>query len=432
MKTIFKKIIVAIVTFESKMVLKKYKPKIVAITGSVGKTSTKDAIYEVLHNHFDVRKSQKSFNSEIGIPLTILNCENGWSNPFLWIKNILEGFLLVIFPSKYPEILVLEVGADRPGDIKQVSNWLKPDVVVFTMVGKTPVHVEFFKTTEDLIEEKAYIVKALKASGTLIYMEDDPRVVDVKEKTMSERYSFGFLGGSYFKASHDEIFYDNQHNPAGMRFRVDYEGNSVPVTIHGALGRQHIYPILAASAVAKVFDINLVELSDNLSDFVTAPGRMKIIPGIKKSILIDDTYNASPIAVHEGLDTLSAIKIEDHQKKIAVIGDMMELGKYSVDEHKDVGRHCAEVVQTLVTVGVRAQKIAEGALNSGLSEKRIYQFEDSQVAGKFLEGIIDPGDIVYVKGSQSIRMERAVLEVMAEPQRAGELLVRQEEAWEKR
>ena len=89
-------------------------------------------------------------------------------------------------------------------------------------------------------------------------------------------------------------------------------------------------------------------------------------------------------------------------------------------------------LQTLVTVGVRAQKIAEGALNSGLSEKRIYQFEDSQVAGKFLEGIIDPGDIVYVKGSQSIRMERAVLEVMAEPQRAGELLVRQEEAWEKR
>ena len=165
MKSFLKTIITSILTVEARLVLWKYKPKIVAVTGSVGKTSTKDAIYTILKHHGIVRKSQKSFNSEIGIPLTILNCDNGWSNPFIWSKNIIEGLLLLLLPNKYPEILVLEVGADRPGDIKKVSQWLKPDVVVFTAIGKTPVHVEYFSSTDELVSEKANLVRALKPDG---------------------------------------------------------------------------------------------------------------------------------------------------------------------------------------------------------------------------------------------------------------------------
>src|SRR5690606_26085163 len=129
----------SVISWQAKTILSKYKPKVVAITGSVGKTSTKDAVYLVLTNFFTVRKSQKSFNSEIGVPLTIIGCGSGWNSAYLWLKNILKGFSLIIFKHKYPEWLVLEVGADRPGDIKSIAKWLKPDVVVITRISEVPV-----------------------------------------------------------------------------------------------------------------------------------------------------------------------------------------------------------------------------------------------------------------------------------------------------
>jgi len=126
MKEIFKKIIIFILILESKLVLLKFKPKIITVTGSVGKTSTKDAIYTALENNLKVRKNQKSFNSEIGTPLTILGLENAWSNPLLWVKNFFLG-LFVIFKKDYPDWLILEVGSDHPGDVRKVGKWLKPD-----------------------------------------------------------------------------------------------------------------------------------------------------------------------------------------------------------------------------------------------------------------------------------------------------------------
>src|SRR3989338_11232407 len=126
MKNIFKKTVVWIITLQARAVLRKYKPKIVAVTGSVGKTSAKDAIYEVLSRGARVRKSEKSFNSEIGLPLTILGCPNAWSNPFAWLGNFIEGMKLIVLPNHYPRTLILEVGADRPGDIKNIVRWMKP------------------------------------------------------------------------------------------------------------------------------------------------------------------------------------------------------------------------------------------------------------------------------------------------------------------
>jgi UDP-N-acetylmuramoyl-tripeptide--D-alanyl-D-alanine ligase len=138
---IFKNIITAILTLEARAVLWRYKPKVIAVTGSVGKTTTKDAIFAVLSPHVHVRKSQKSFNSEIGVPLTILGLESGWRDPLVWLSNIVQGFLLVIIKSDYPSWLVLEVGADRPGDIKNIARWLRPDIAVITAIPEIPVHV---------------------------------------------------------------------------------------------------------------------------------------------------------------------------------------------------------------------------------------------------------------------------------------------------
>ena len=121
MKNLFKQCVVAILTFEAKWLLKRKQPKIIAITGSVGKTSTKDAIYTVLKNHVHTRKSEKSFNSDIGVPLTVLGLRNGWNNPFLWIKNIIDGALHVFFAKGYPDVLILETGVDRKGDMQKLT-----------------------------------------------------------------------------------------------------------------------------------------------------------------------------------------------------------------------------------------------------------------------------------------------------------------------
>ena len=162
MKSTFKKIVAYILRKESELVLKKYKPKIVAITGSVGKTSTKDAVYAVFSKIYFVRKSEKSFNSEIGLPLTILGCPNGWNNPLIWLANIWKGFWLFLWPHKYPEWLVLEAGVGKPNDMRDVAKWLKTDAVIITAIGDTPVHIEFFQSRKHLVEEKSLLIKTLK------------------------------------------------------------------------------------------------------------------------------------------------------------------------------------------------------------------------------------------------------------------------------
>ena len=157
------------------MVVAKYKPRIVAVTGSVGKTSTKDAIYAVLASRYHVRRSDKSFNSEIGLPLTILGVPNGWSNPLRWLGNLIDGVSLIFFRASYPEWLVLEVGADRPNDIRSVAQWLPVEVAVVTRLPEVPVHVEFFDSPEEVVEEKASLISALRPGGTLVLFDDDGR-----------------------------------------------------------------------------------------------------------------------------------------------------------------------------------------------------------------------------------------------------------------
>ncbi len=419
------------------MVLRKFKPKVVAITGSVGKTSTKDAIFVVLAKHTHVRKSQKSFNSEIGLPLTILGLKNAWNSPAAWVVNIFDGLMLVLFGKHYPEWLVLEVGADRPGDIRSLVSWLKVDVAVITRLPETPVHVEFFDSPEAVIEEKAALIECLRPGGTLILFADDPRTRALERHEPfpdAKVLLFGFseecdVRGSDFTLVRAASVGRKKGLPVGMSATVTVSGESAPVEVIGSIGAHAFLPGIAAAAVGHVLGMPLQHIVEGLAGYEPPAGRMRLIPGLKGSLIIDDTYNSSPAAVEAALDTLIAIK---PKRAIAALGDMLELGRHSAAAHRAAGAHAAKACDLLVTVGFRARDIVQGALDARMKDEKIFQYENARKAGAELKNWAGEGDVILVKGSQSMRMEYIVEELMLEPEQAPKLLVRQEREWKKR
>ena len=233
------------------------------------------------------------------------------------------------------------------------------------------------------------------------------------------------------RAINYSVYYSEKTaEPFGIYFKVEYLGNCLPVKIIGTLGMNNIYSYLAALSVGISLGLNLVEAVENLSRFVTPRGRMSLIKGLKGSVIIDDTYNSSPVALTSALETLRDLKIKN--RKIAIIGDMMELGKHTAEAHKEAGILAATACDILVTVGLRSRTLAESAIDAGLDEDSVLQFDSSEEAGLYIKNIIQERDTILVKGSQSTRMEKVVKEIMAEPEQASELLVRQDEEWLKR
>lgn len=430
-KSILRYIVVFIITWEANLVIRKYKPQIIAITGSVGKTGAKDTIYAALENSFFVRKSDKSFNSEIGVPLTILGCETGWNNPVKWITNIFEGLALILLRNHYPKWLILEVGTDKPGDIKSLTKWLKPDITVITALPDVPVHVENFRDPQDVAREKRYLAEALKEEGVLILGGDDKRTASLKKDFLkNQTIMYGIEAHNDVVGSHTSIMYDQDGKPLGMQFKVDEKGSSIPIQILGKLGQQQVYPTLVAFAVARAIGVPSLTVAKALGSKVISRGRMCILEGYNDTTIIDDSYNSSPAAVRAALSTLK--KIEVSGKKIAVLGDMLELGRFSADAHKKVGVQVTDIADVLITVGVRAKGIAAAARESGFNIECIQEFDtgEAKEAGRVVRAMLEPNDVVLVKGSQTgIRLEQAIKEMLKEPSRAKELLVRQEEAW---
>lgn len=427
MKNIFKKIVAYILRVESKLVLLKYKPKVIAITGSVGKTSTKDAVYAVISGVSYVRKSEKSFNSEIGLPLTILGCSNGWNSPTLWLKNILKGLWLIIGRHKYPKWLVLEVGIGKPGDMKKTASWLKTDVVIITAIGDTPSHIEFFSSRKALVDEKAGIIKTLKKNGLLILNNDDETVLGMRGKDKHKFITYGFKDGANILGSGDNIFYNDKGMPLGIIYRVDDDGKSFPVIIEGVFGKNHIYASLCALALSSGLKLNMLEAVERLKNYDVPPGRMRLLKGINSSMIIDDTYNSSPYACESGLNTLGEVKTKG--RRIAVLGDMLQLGKHTKNAHEHVGEIAKKNVDFLLVVGMRADAIKNGAENAGMNTENIFDFSNSYEAGKFLKDFVKKNDIIFVKGSQGMRMERAVEIILEDQINKSKLLVRQEKDW---
>ncbi len=390
MKNAFKKIVSKILTHEARGALKRRAPTVVAVTGSVGKTSTKDAIAAALAEATDVsiRKSQKSFNSDIGVPLAILGLQNAWNSPLGWLKNIITGFFAA-HSKNFPKILVLEIGADHPGDISSIAAWLPVDVIVFTRMADVPVHIEFFGSPEKVLEEKVSLIKALKKNGTIVVNGNDDKFLNATKNSGKKFVEYGKEGFAPRELS-----------------------------------------ALAALSVVSVLGFDVEKAKHTLENYDGPAGRMKTLEGINGSTIIDDTYNSSPIALESALKTLKNTKALG--RKIAVLGDMRELGEYSVKAHYDAGKLVAKSADILFAVGHSAKYFSRGASDGGLHPSKIYEFLTSIEAGKKLVDFLRLGDLALVKGSQGMRMEKAVAMVIKEKSRAKELLVRQEKEWKKR
>ncbi|TSC83396.1 MAG: UDP-N-acetylmuramoyl-tripeptide--D-alanyl-D-alanine ligase, partial [Parcubacteria group bacterium Gr01-1014_17] len=270
MKNIFKKIVVYFLTLEARAFLARFKPTVIAVTGTVGKTSAKDAIAAALAPFAFVRKSEKSYNSDIGVPLAILGEKNQWNNPFGWLKILILSIYYLLSTKYYPRFLVLEVGTDMPGDIRAIVKWLKPHVVVVTKLSRAPVHVENFASVGELIAEKGALVSGLRNGGALIVNADDTDVLAFRALAPrgAKIISFGFRDG--------------------VDVRADEFGSLLEV--HGTLGTPPLYAALAGLSVAKALEFDLARAARALSKRVLAPGRMRLLYGINGARIIDDTY----------------------------------------------------------------------------------------------------------------------------------------------
>ncbi len=426
MKDLFKSLIVRALIWEAKATLLRHKPFIIGVTGNLGKTSTKDAIYAVMKDHFHTRRSEKSMNSEFGVPLTLLGEKSGWNNPLKWVVILIRGFF-VPFAKEYPTHLVLEIGADRPGDIKSIASWIKPDITVVTQFGQVPVHIEFFKDRDAVIQEKGYLVEALKESGLFIYNSDDHDALKLLGKTNARKIGVGIhektdILGTNIKMYGDPI--------VGTEVDVMMSGVSHHLVLPEVAGKSPVYSALPALAVACELAIPLEIACASLRNADKPKGRMRLLMGMNGTVIIDDSYNASPKATEHGLKTLA--EIDTTGRKIAVLGDMLELGDYTRDEHYKIGKIAAKSAHRLFTVGIRSRVIAEGALDEKMSDDLIMECDTSIEAGKELVKILQKGDIVYVKGSQSMRMERAIKMILADSHNPASVLVRQEDEWSRR
>ena len=423
-----KKIIQYILKILSKKILDKYKPEIIGITGSVGKTSTKDAIKKILEKNYNIRANIKNYNNEIGVPLTIIGKESPAKSIWGWFNIISEGIRLILTRDKnYPKILILEMGADRIGDIEYLNSFISCNIAVITNISES--HLEFFNTVQKIEKEKRKIIENLKQENFAILNFDLGLTRNMKDKTKAKVITFGFEKGADARAMDISIAYYNE-KPNGVSFKLIYNGNVVPVFMSKILGFSQIYSALVAVVVGSIYKINLLTIVKSLEKFAPPKGRMNLIKGIKQTLIIDDTYNSSPLAVESALEITQKIKLPQGAKKIAVLGDMLELGDRSQEYHQKIGLKVAKSkVDILITKGEAAKNIAKGAIKAGMNKNKVFSFARNNEAGRFLQEIISKKDLILVKGSQGMRMEKIVKEIMAYPLKAKELLVRQGKEW---
>lgn len=417
-----RKILQFILKILAKAYIWRYQPIVIAITGNVGKTSTKKAIATVLDSKFRVHSNDKNYNNEIGVPLSIIGMEFLNKNVPQWLIGLFKSIIKLIY-THYPKILVLEIAADRPNDIEYLVNIIKPKIGVVAAIGQLPVHVEFFSGPEGVAREKAKLIESLPPNGWAILNYDDEVVLDMKNKTRSRVITYGFGENAKVKC----LNYENRIKevegeliPEGLNFKVEYEGNIVPFRLNNVFGKEQIYASLAATAVGLIFDMNLIEISEALTNYKPPPGRNDLLKGIKDTYIIDSTYNASPLSMHAALETLGILP---GKRKIAVLGDMLELGRYSLEAHRTIGERASKIADYIFCVGDRAKFICDEAESLGFKRENLFTFETSDEAGKKVQEIIKKGDLILVKGSRLMKMEHIVLEIMAEPEKAKELLV---------
>lgn len=408
----------------ARRVLQRYAPRVVAITGSYGKTSAKEAIAAVLRDSYAIRSSAKSFNNEFGVPFTILGVTAEGAVARI-LQGAANGLKLLFRRSVYPTYLVLEMGADRPGDIDRLTRLVQPTISVLTGVG--PTHLQRFGSVEAVLAEKALLALRTDEHGWSVLNGDDPRVRTLAETTPCRIISYGFESGVAVRCVDAAVSRD-QDGQYGMLATIEARRQTVRVFLPGVVGRQSVNAALAATAVGLCAELDFLDIVEGLKRYQPPPGRMRVLDGRDRSWLIDDTYNASPDTMIAAIDALREFPAEG--RRWAVLGEMADLGSASVPAHQAVGREVVdEQIDVLVTVGRAAQPIAETARAAGLPADRILHFASSTEAAGKLRDLVRPGDVFLCKGSQVSRMERVVEALLAQPEIARSMLVRQDARW---
>jgi len=337
------------------------RPNVVVVAGA-GRNTAKEAIFEVLSAHFKINKD-------------VFICDAGD-----WSRNDLKFFLS---KSKLPILVVTHMGEYHP-------------------------EKEFFAGELKDAEEAIELAKSLPSHGQLVLNYDDETVRDIHNQSYAHPLTFGMGARADIKVS-DVVL--TQFPDIGTNFKINYEGKTVPVWLERLFGKENIYAALAAAAVGETLGLNLVEISVALKRYCGVSGKLKIMDGIKKSFILDDSENASVLSMAEALDIIN--KIEVPGRKIAVLGDIVGVGKYTIEAHEAIGEKVGRTADLLFTIGDRAKFFAQGAIAKGMEQDNIFQFSDIQRAGIKLQEEIKTGDLVLVDGSKEMDMGEVVLEVKA-------------------
>ena len=345
--------------------------RVIGVTGSVGKTTTKEQIWSVLRRRYRTLRSEGNYNNEIGLPLTLLKLD------------------------ATHERVVLEMGMYALGEITLLAEIAQPQVGVVTNVG--PTHLERLGSIERIAEAKSELVAALPADGVAILNIDDPYVCDMANKTQARVFSYGLEPAADLWA--DEI---ESRGLEGVRLQLHYGEEAIHLRVP-LLGRHSVHTVLRAAAVGLVEGQSWEEIAAGLQDS-SSHIRLVATPGLNGCTILDDTYNASPASSIAALNLLEELE----GRPVAVLGNMLELGDYTELGHRKVGLRAKDVVAKLITVGSLARIIAEEALSAGMSSADVVAVDTNAEAIAALEPIIESGDIVLIKGSRGQSMEEIV------------------------
>ena len=376
--------------FWAKKYLQRAKPKIVAITGSVGKTSTKEAVFSVISEVYgkNVNKSYGNLNSESGVPLAILGFKNSPTKIYEWIPIIFQVPFVSISQKTF-KILILEFAADKPGDIKYLTSIVRPDIAVVTAIG--PSHLAAFGEMHKIIEEKISLLWALPKDGWAVLNVDDENVRKASYGGRWQKMTYAIEQTADIKASN--IVTSLKDGKVSTTFMLDGQIKA-NVAQENLGGQAVVYASLAAAAVGKILEISPEKIALGLSKIKNEKHRMQVLSGLNGSTIIDDSYNANPLSMRNALAVLKNLKAK---RKIAVIGDMREIGEISSQAHIEIGHEAAKIADMVIGVGVEAKKF--GATK---------YFKDRSKAIDYLAKEIKDGDLVLVKASRGIGLDKIV------------------------
>ena len=394
-------------------ILKKHRPEIIGITGTVGKTSVKEAVNYLLSKKYDVYAPGGSYNSAIGVPLAIIQAENPRQiyNIFSWVIIFVKA-IARLWDKNYPKILILEMGVDKPKDMEYLTSFIKPKISVITAI--TPVHMANFPSIKELEKEKLEI---LNATQELAIINEDQ--VSIKKSPVPV-LPYGKKGEISYKVEKISV--------NGMVFKINLGKHTAEFKTK-TVGEHSIYNILATVGVGYKYGFTIDEMATLFRDFRAYKGRMNPLAGAKESFIIDDSYNSSPESVKAAILTVDNFS----GRKILALGSMNELGKMSEEAHREIGSLAFNVADVLITVGDEANHFIAGeALKRGMGIDNVHSFVDSKDAGIYLKTILKEGDIVLAKGSQNkIFMEELVKQILKNKNDV-KYLVRQDRFWAKK